>query len=437
MPHPMPLLPLLPLRSSLRPAALRAGASALLAGAVAFVLLASCSTEKNPAFCCSDPEDCSRFGVTDEKRACADGLACVGHTCVSTSCETAADCDPAAPICDGQACRACRLDAECPSGACDDDGSCVGEEAVVYLHPQGIDVAPCSRTAPCKELMFAVEQAHNTREHLVLASGTYQLKLDPFITPTATSANQLFVHGGGAILDLSTADIELRIQVPTKLRDLYIVHPLSYGVYVESDVAIEHSRIRATVGITSYSHTSLRDVQINAAATGISLAGGSLSIDGATISGGANAIVDGASSSTGIDAVNLLVYGTSDVALDLDSSTGSLKFVTIASSGSSSATASGLSCAFLNVQSVIIWTPNSLRPPIMGNCPRSSTIAGPVTVSDAMNVDPRFISLAAEDFHLAAGSPARDLVDAGPSHDFENDPRPLGARFDIGADESP
>ncbi|HWU87973.1 MAG TPA: choice-of-anchor Q domain-containing protein [Kofleriaceae bacterium] len=424
-------------RSPSRRAAPLAGALALLAITISLALLASCSTEANPSFCCSDPADCSRFGVTDEKRECAAGLACVGHTCVSTACQSAADCDPSAPVCDGNACRACRLDAECASGACADDGTCVAESAIVYLAPQGVDVAPCSQAAPCKELIFAVEQTTDTRDHIVLAPGTYQLKRDPFIGPAATSATQLTVHGGGAILDLSTADIDLQIALPTKLRDLYIVHPLGTGIYIYSDVVIEHSTIGATFGITSRNHTTLRDVVIRATATGISLAGGSLTIDGATISGGTSAIIDNDLSSTGVEITNLLVYGTSDVALDLDSSTGSLKFVTIANSGTNSSTASGLKCAFVDVRSTIIWTPNSLRPPIVGNCFRSSTIAGPVDVPGTMNIDPKFISIAAENFRLAAGSPARDLSDSGPPRDFENDPRPQGDRFDIGADESP
>ncbi len=408
----------------------------LAAIALSLALLASCSTRPNPAFCCSDPADCARFGVSEEERACADGFACVGNTCVR-ECAGAADCDPDEPVCDDNLCRRCERDSECASGACADDGTCVPEVDVVYLAPEGVDLAPCSQTAPCQELMFAVEQTSRVREHIVLAPGIYQLQRDPFITPATTTANRLTVHGGGATLDLSAADVLLRLQVPATLRDLDIINPLSVGVYVESDVTIERSTIRATYGIASDNRTSLRDVTIRATATGISLKGGSLTIDGAVVSGGVNAIVDDDLSSTGIDIVNLLVYGTSDVALDLDSSTGSLRFATIASSGVSSSTASGLKCTYVNVQSTIIWTPGSARPPIVGGCPRSSTIAGPLAVTDTMNVDPKFISLAAENFRLAAGSPARDLSESGPLRDFENDPRPQGERFDIGADESP
>ena len=54
-----------------------------------------------------------------------------------------------------------------------------------------------------------------------------------------------------------------------------------------------------------------------------------------------------------------------------------------------------------------------------------------------MNVDPRFVDPVVRDYHLSAGSPARDAVNAGPATDFEGDPRPRGSRFDLGADEAP
>jgi hypothetical protein len=51
-------------------------------------------------------------------------------------------------------------------------------------------------------------------------------------------------------------------------------------------------------------------------------------------------------------------------------------------------------------------------------------------------VDPQFVAPSSNDFHLATDSPARDAVDTGPATDFEGDPRPQGARYDIGADEA-
>jgi hypothetical protein len=66
----------------------------------------------------------------------------------------------------------------------------------------------------------------------------------------------------------------------------------------------------------------------------------------------------------------------------------------------------------------------------------NNVITGPTVVAGASNTDPMFVNLAQNDYHLAAGSPARDAVDTGPATDFEGDARPQGARFDIGADEA-
>src|SRR5690606_6429312 len=127
------------------------------------LLLVAC-TKPNPAACCLDEADCAANGFK-EVRMCAAGLACVDHQCVVPSCSmtgcaaeapvcnittdvcegctessqcsrfsdtnvcdtatgacvecvTAADCDAAEPVCDANRCRACKLDSECPPGAC-------------------------------------------------------------------------------------------------------------------------------------------------------------------------------------------------------------------------------------------------------------------------------------------------------------------------------
>src|SRR5690606_37567899 len=156
----------------------------------------------NPAVCCLDPADCEANGF-HEVRSCAAGLACVDHQCVVPSCSTegceatapvfnittdvcegcsessqctrfadtdvcdtasgacvdcvtAADCGADKPVCEANACRACKLDSDCPSGACGDDGACVAESAIVYMDPVGADVGDCFRSAPCRSFEFAV-----------------------------------------------------------------------------------------------------------------------------------------------------------------------------------------------------------------------------------------------------------------------------------------
>jgi parallel beta-helix repeat protein len=53
-----------------------------------------------------------------------------------------------------------------------------------------------------------------------------------------------------------------------------------------------------------------------------------------------------------------------------------------------------------------------------------------------IQADPLFTNPAGDDFHLQASSPCIDAgTDAGVISDIDGDPRPVGAGYDIGADE--
>lgn len=62
---------------------------------------------------------------------------------------------------------------------------------------------------------------------------------------------------------------------------------------------------------------------------------------------------------------------------------------------------------------------------------------GEIRGSDFVEGDPLFVNVAGADFHLQSNSPAIDKGSAtgAPATDFDAQPRPTGAGFDIGADE--
>jgi hypothetical protein len=73
------------------------------------------------------------------------------------------------------------------------------------------------------------------------------------------------------------------------------------------------------------------------------------------------------------------------------------------------------------------------------SCPNPEYSVSEVTIAGTGNItdDPEFADYAAGDYHLAAGSPAVDLVPtaADPAVDLEGEPRPVGDGRDAGAFE--
>ena len=453
-------------------------------------------TKPNPAVCCLDPDDCASIGVSDPERTCAEGLACVNNACVVPSCSTdgcsaqapvcditldvctactgsedcdqfeakvcdtetgacvgcveASDCDASTPVCDAQACRECRLDSECPSGACGADGACVLETDIVYVAPTGSDTGICDRPNPCFQLQFALSQTSATRSHIVMANGSYLYNdgsptvLD--VVAANTTAAKVNVHGGGSTVTFTQADGQAMfdLALPTEITDLVLDYrPFGRAVVARAPVTLRRMTIGSETGIEARSSVDAQDVLV-VANTGnvpspITVVGGSLILKRATVRGGGKAI--SATAGSILELENVLVSDATETGIDLSQSgtTASLSFVTIVQTGTTLTTGTaGLICPNNNtpVRSSIIWTPTNTARPAVSGCALSSSIVGPVGAVGATNTDPKFVDLAGGDYHLSDISPAKDLVDTGPGIDFEGDPRPNGARFDIGADET-
>ncbi len=461
------------------------------------VFLAFACTKPVPGVCCLDSADCAAIGVSEAERECTEGLACVDHACVVPSCSTdgcsaeapvcditldactgcmgPADCEQFSdtnlcntssgacveclsvlecpverPVCNANACRECQLDTECESGACADDGSCVPEPNAVYVSPSGADAGLCSRTAPCGSINFAVTRTSGLRNHIVFETGTY-VEQEIGISELATPASEIFIHGAGSTLTSNQGDGQavLSIGIPTTVRDLEITYgPIGPAILTTSTARLERILITSQDGLeVRGGAVTARDIVIistgvvaNGTGRGIDVEeGGILNLDRATISGGVNGIRSALN--TTIEGSNTLVHATGRAGIDLaqgNTVSGSINFVTIVNTGAVSTTFAGLVCSnsSFSVRSTIVWTPDANQPPT-NFCNFSSTIVGPTGVVGAMNIDPQFVDETGGDYHLSALSPARDAVDLGPSLDFEGDPRPQGARMDLGADEAP
>jgi PKD repeat protein len=181
--------------------------------------------------------------------------------------------------------------------------------------------------------------------------------------------------------------------------------------------------------------------------------GGAIHVSGNTLITDGNRLIDntayqhgGALSSSGatLQAQNDIIVGNStpmEAVYIADSSSLTAKHWTIADNGNYAVVSSNSST--INITNCIIaghvvaglygTGATSTRSLFYGN---GSTCAGGAVCSDSISGDPKFANPSMDDYHLSIGSAAIDTgIDAGVVIDFEGDPRPIEAGYDIGADE--
>lgn len=252
-------------------------------------------------------------------------------------------------------------------------------------------------------------------------------------------------HGDGATLrapaggenpTLLVVDIEAQISG-------FIFDGVSLGPAIQSGTAgttLRRIVIRDhATGVIALAATTIRDSDIRATSTGVQIGGSggaNLVVERSVIRSDFRAIRDVSPGAT-IDITNALVVGTAQPTLVVPFANGSIRFSTIATTTAGTGTAPRVvQCGSgLSITSSIVWAASSPVIPLSGGCTVSTSIVGPIGIAGALNSDPKFVDISTSDFHLTPTSPAKDLVDGGPALDFERDPRPNGARFDIGADE--
>lgn len=455
-----------------------------------------CGSKTNPNVCCSDEADCTAQGLPSDAM-CTDGLVCRGNTCVAETCSTSAqceagapyclanglcagtcdadaqcpgfggmpsdiycvsgtcaacrmdaDCNAASPVCDTGSCRGCRDDSECPSHACGDNGACIPSDAAVYVNGNtGVDAGTCTEAAPCATIQYGIRNCLANRSHLVVAPGNYVGHIG--ITSTDTTAPALTIHGGGATFQ-QTPGTDTGVfyvgDVATTISNVvFVASTNGFGASVQSSAApciLNHVKVQDAGGFQVGANMTLTDVDIaNATLTALDMGSEShLLLDRVSIHGGMDGINVGGGPGAVLSISDLLLYDLSGAPMRLNGATGTIQFATIFGTQGAGDPASLITCtAGLTIQSSIVWATGVV--PVDGPCAVSSSIAGPaalaggVTQTNVTTSDPMFVDLTHRDFHLAAGSPAIDVVGSGPALDLERTPRPQGASFDLGAYE--
>ncbi len=394
-----------------------------------------CDVSAKTCGLCTTDSDCASFSSTPYCDATSGG-------CVE--CTSSSECSGTTPICDNEVCRACRSDADCDTLACNNDGSCVPESAIVWVDPvHGADNGACSRTTPCLNLVGAVLAASAERPHIVYTSaGT----IGTFVRIGQSTVPVVYVHASGTTFSAAngTPTWIVYASAPVVIKNAVFTGN-TYPVEAFAPVTLDHVTFHDTkalvVGVTVDAHdiTVLRSTDGTAA---VSVQGtGQLTLDRAFIEGAAPAI--SAASGARVKLSNLMVIGGHQRPLDLTLASGELTFSTVVGGDATPTAPCALACTgSLQVKNSIIWSPTCVdgtaHDAVSDSCLFLSSIVSNATPPPGTtNTDPMFVNPAANDYHIQATSPARDQVDSGPSFDFEGDARPGGPKFDIGADEIP
>jgi hypothetical protein len=463
------------------------------------VLLPVCATTltgcKNSNFCEGNPhDDCRLMWDASEAIACTSNAQCAAPravcevtsgACVECIAPSEVEaCSGVTPVCGADhACRGCEAHGECASGACGPDGACADASQVAYVARTGSGNA-CTQASPCPLLKDAL--AKNLPFIKIAASGaandTATVVIDgKVVTILAEPGATLDRDGNGPALEVRSANADVVIydlhvtgatgitdghgilMTPNggqpKLTLVRVTVDNNQGAGISatgSTLTVSQSTVSANsaggISATGGTLTVSQSTVATNNGVGISATGGTLTVSQSTVltnNGGGIAIV-----AAQFDVTNTIVASNGSpssvfggVRVD-QSNTGVRRFDfnTVTNNVAAASSTTGVVCTL--VTQPVTFSNNIVYANQVGgdrtqvggsNCNWTYSDIGPDTVAGTgnINVDPLFVNLAQNDFHLTASSPAKDVADPAATQalDFDGDTRPQGSGRDMGADE--
>lgn len=325
----------------------------------------------------------------------------------------------------------CVTHEQCPSSVCLPDGTCSDGSNVAYVEPQGADNPRCTKDMPCPTISTAVGKQPYIKVRGAITDNV--TIIDKNVTILADRGAALTSGGLDSVITIlghsQVAIYDLQISGGTGNGS----HGLFARLLVNGSVALHRVTINDNAG------------------SGVEVATNSLTLTQSTIrNNAAGGVVVHAQSPSTITITNNFIYRNGselseaggiyfrgDVETAPSATTNQLEFNTIIDNKAQGIlkdlTTGGVVCsggirAFGNLIFRNKVTTPGVDPQISGDCNFGTSL---LTAPER----PGF----ATDYHLTELTPLsiRDAVDCSPSvtTDIDGDPRPLGTKCDLGADE--
>jgi hypothetical protein len=380
---------------------------------------------------------------------------------------TPGSCGADAPICDGQtgACRGCRADAECGGAdACTEyDGLCHNEGSVIFVAANGSDNNKCNHGQPCKTFNAAFNVLAADRRIILVAPGAYMSTGSTLVSvgdqngrivisgndtdPSDTTFSSL---GNGTV---NPVTVSVNNGTDVVLEGVTVSGGANDGVRASGALLLSHVALanNAQRGIASVNNASLHvyDSQIaDNKDLGISTQEGALEVlrttiarnhDGGIVTNKTAFTIEGS-----IVANNgALFSGNGGIRLtNLNGLPQRIAFVTVANNVAANLVSGIQAEGTVAIEnSIVVENNDTNADQIDAGCTATfSMFSGTDTPFGQGNIasgQADFRDAANDDFHLVSTSKAVDAADPSATGlvDIDGDPRPLGARCDMGADE--